>query len=166
MANDDDSSHGDPIEDLSSNMPAVGEETAEDASKNGSVVEESSSLIRPSLNVDTTPDDPMVDEIFDRNPEEEPLTSPDDTPIKYPHRLVTFFLPPGFHNWSNALGFVGVFFFKDKLNRRMATARGAVFGNSSKAMSRRHEMKVHEELMILTQPEGELPFLDVSSLYL
>ena len=155
MANDDDSSDGDLIEDASSNMPAVGEETAEDVSKNGSVVEESSSLIRPSLNV-TTLDDPMADEIFDHNPEEEPLTSSDDTPIKYPHRLLTFFLPPGFHNWSNALGFVGVFLFKDKLNRRMATARGAVFGNSSKAMSRRHEMKVHEELMILTQPEGEL----------
>lgn len=151
MANDDDSSDGDLIEDASSNMPAVGEETAEDVSKNGSVVEESS-----SLNVDTTPDDPMADKIFDHNPEEEPLTSSDNTPIKYPHRLLTFFLPPGFHNWSNALGFVGVFFFKDKLNRRMATARGAVFGNSSKAMSRRHEMKVHEELMILTQPEGEL----------
>ena len=64
MANDDDSSHGDSVEDASSNMPAVREEAAEDVSQNGSVAEETSSLIRPSLNVDTTPDDLFVDEIF------------------------------------------------------------------------------------------------------
>jgi hypothetical protein len=75
--------------------------------------------------------------------------------LKYPHRLMTFFLPPGSHNWTNALRFVGEFFFFTKFNRRVAKARGAMFGGAA-VISRRQEMRIHEELIVLTPAEEEL----------
>jgi hypothetical protein len=84
------------------------------------------------------------------------LVAPEnDVPLKYPYRLVTFFLPPGFHNWTNALRFVGEFIFFTKFNRRVAKARGAVFGGTA-VMSKRQEMRIHEELIVLTPAEEEL----------
>ena len=97
-------------------------------------------------------EDPVKEEPFVA-PEED--TPEDDTHLKYPYRIVTFFLPPGFHNWRNAIRFSAEFFFFSKFNRRVAKARGAMFGGAT-VMSKRQEMRIHEELLVLTQPEEEL----------
>jgi hypothetical protein len=93
---------------------------------------------------------------------EEPITNNPsidaeaEMPLKYPPRLVTFFLPPGFHNWTNAFRFLGEFFFLSKFSRRVARARETMFGGGiSPTMSKREEMRIHEELIVLTQQEGE-----------
>jgi hypothetical protein len=80
----------------------------------------------------------------------------DTLPLKYPYRLVTYFLPPGFHNWTNAIRFVSEFFFVSKLRWHLAKVRAALFGGTNISMSKRHEIKMHEDLIVLTAPEEEL----------
>ncbi|KAL7522570.1 hypothetical protein ACHAWX_007265 [Stephanocyclus meneghinianus] len=87
-----------------------------------------------------------------------PGSSADQQPLKYPYRLVTFFLPPGFHNWSTALGFLGEFCFLPKFSRRVAKARGALFGTGSQnsALSKSQRIKVHDDFIVLSPAEEEL----------
>jgi hypothetical protein len=87
-----------------------------------------------------------------------PGSPADQEPLKYPYRLVTFFLPPGFHNWSTALGFLGEFFFLPKFSRRVAKARGALFGSGSHALalSKSQRIKVHDDFIVLSPAEEEL----------
>eukprot|EP00804_Cyclotella_cryptica_P027495 CCRYP_007468-RA/>CCRYP_007468-RA protein AED:0.19 eAED:0.19 QI:569/1/1/1/0.22/0.4/10/1187/437 len=90
-------------------------------------------------------------------------TKDEEEPLKYPYRLVTFFLPPGFHNWSNALGFLREFFFLPQCSRRIAkAARGALFGRSngrndtSTPPSRSQRLQIHDDFVVLRPAEEEL----------
>lgn len=103
-----------------------------------------------------TPDLNNEDAKVSFNREQSVIPVPDnEQSLKCPNRIVTFFLPPGFHNWTNAFRFVGEFFFFRKLSRRVAKAKGAMFGGATESMSRRQEMRIHEELIVLTKAEGE-----------
>ena len=111
----------------------------------------------PDLKADQTVDTPdannkNVEDSINRKP---PATPDGEHPPKCPNRIVTFFLPPGFHNWTNAFGFVSEFFFFSKLGRQAAKAKGAVFGCTAPTLSRRQEMRIHEDFIVLTEAEGE-----------
>ena len=92
------------------------------------------------------------------NNEESPVSgrSADDKPLVYPHRILTFFLPPGFHNWTNAFRFLGEFFFVSKFSKQIGRATGNLFGADYTSMSKTQRIKIHEELIVLTPAEEEL----------